>query len=361
MVDKRMAHDRQNDDLQAALERARRRWLLAAMINAGGRWAVLPAASFAVLALAFALAFKPGLVWLLFLCACALAGVGLSLILALRAHAAVRRAGAPDWSISLDRELGLADSLITLLDGAGPFARLVQARVAAGFDEARARQAAPRRQYGPLAAALLLAILPLALWQPENTEPDLSQAQPGLAKADASNGRTSENPAAAKGVQPGEQKGPEKGSKGEKPGESESTSESGGGDVQKPKPGEKGNEGATPGEQPPPDTAPQPAKPDGSPPKSGDSSAQKPPTPPEVPERKVDAKDTPVTPDAGEGERRAEERRKYVYDENGDRAPGAKATGPTWKEKAEDVIPRMNLTSRERKLLEEWFRRIGTP
>src|SRR5262245_6417368 len=123
------------NELQPALERARVRWLNAAMVNAGGRWAALPAALILVAALALSLGGHREFALLAALSAVALCGVAAALLLTRQLFSRGKRAGAPDWSLQLDRELGLNDSLVTLLDGAGPFAKAVQARVAAAFDE----------------------------------------------------------------------------------------------------------------------------------------------------------------------------------------------------------------------------------
>lgn len=341
-----------NRSLQPALERARSRWLNAAMVNAGGRWAAVPVLPVAIVALALSLAGQRDFALLGALSVLALCGLALALILTRQIFARGRRPGAPDWALHLDRELGLNDSLVTLLDGAGPFAKAVQARVAASFDEVRARKAAPRKHWGALLVALLLALMPLALWSPDPQQPDTqSVAQGGKA---GGNTAPHENPADGAGASgAGKEKKPAAGAK--NGGESASAEN---GETKGTQPAPSGRASDSPGDPPPKDVRPEPSSGGGGQPKEGEVKGTKPP-PSETPEKPVDAKDNPITPEVGEGERRTKETSKYVNDENGERKPGTEATGPSWKEKAEDVIPRMKLTSRERKLLEAWFNKVG--
>jgi hypothetical protein len=256
--------------------------------------------------------------------------------------------------LQLDRELGLNDSLVTLLDGAGPFAKAVQSRVAAGFDEARARKAAPRKHWGALLVALLLALMPLALWSPEPEKPQNDQVAMGGSSAQQPGGGEGAG-AQGNGANAGAGKGSKAGG-GSKNGGDAASAENG--ETKASQPAPSGRASDKPGDPPPKDANPQPSNGNGAQPNKGDNTGPKPPEA-DPPEKAVDSKDHPITPDAGEGERRTKETSKYVYDEHGERQPGAEATGPSWKEKAEDVIPRMKLTSRERKLLEEWFNKVG--
>src|SRR5690606_17215587 len=73
--------------IEAALRRARSRWLTSAMVNAGGRWAVLPAGVAALLAIGLALAGVHSLGLLLPLCLLSAGGALLALLLARRAYA----------------------------------------------------------------------------------------------------------------------------------------------------------------------------------------------------------------------------------------------------------------------------------
>lgn len=339
-------------ELQPALERARLRWLNAAMINAGGRWAALPAVAVLAAALALALAGWRDFALLAALSALGLCGVAAALLLTRQAFARPRRPGAPDWSLQLDRELGLNDALVTLLDGAGLFAKAVQNRVAAGFDEARARKAAPRKHWGALVVALLLALMPLALWSPDPRAPQDSQvAEKGSAGNDSNDDTSAGGP--GKGdAGTGKQK--KSGGKGE--GGESATADPG--ETRASQPAPSGRASDKPGDPPPSEVKPTPAEGSGKERGVGDDNGPKPPEAAQ-PEKTPESKERPITPEPGEGERRTKETSKYVYDENGERKPGAEATGPSWKEKAEDVIPRMKLTSRERKMLEEWFNKVG--
>ncbi|MCC6150432.1 MAG: hypothetical protein IT461_09305 [Planctomycetes bacterium] len=338
--------------LQPALERARKRWLNAAMINAGSRWAALPALAVLGAALAFALAGWRDFVLLAVLSALGLCGVAAALLLTRQAFARPRRVGAPDWSLQLDRELGLNDALVTLLDGAGPFAKAVQARVASGFDEAKARKAAPRKHWGALVIALLLALMPLALWSPQPRAPQ-DDAVANVAPENAQRRDVQPSGAPAKG-DAGGGKAKKSGSQGN--GGESATADPG--ETRASQPAPSGRASDKPGEAPPSDVKPTPAEGSSKERGIGDNKGPKPPEA-EQPEKTPESAERPITPEAGEGERRSRETSKHVYDPDGERKPGVEGSGPNWKEKAEDVIPRMKLTSRERKMLEEWFNKVG--
>lgn len=348
-----MAQVSENRELQPALERARLRWLNAAMINAGGRWAALPAFAALLAALALALAGWRDFALLALLSALGLCGVAAALLLTRQAFARSRRTGAPDWSLQLDRELGLNDALVTLLDGAGPFAKVVQARVASDFDEAKARKAAPRKHWSALVVALVLALMPLALWTPAASSTDETQAASENATDEAKPANETGGGSSDGGAAPGSNK--KAGGKG-KGGDTASADP---GETKASQPAPSGRASDKPGDPPPADVKPTPA-PEGSSKERGigDNKGPKPPDAPQ-PEKTPESAERPITPEAGEGERRTKETSKYVYDPEGERKPGVEGSGPNWKEKAEDVIPRMKLTSRERKLLEEWFNKVG--
>lgn len=349
-----MAEATQTHELQPALERARGRWLSAAMVNAGGRWAVLAALPAALVALVFTLSGSRDLVLLASLSVLALFGIVAAVALTRRVYARGRRVGAPDWSLQLDRELGLNDALVTLLDGAGPFAKAVQARVAAHFDETRARKAAPRKQWGALLVALLLALMPLALWSPTSETPledEIAQGDSGSREAPAAGEAAGSVSGSAQGAEKGgkAKDGARKGGDG---------AQADNGETKASQPAASGRKSDAPGEPPPKDARPTPAQGAGQAPRDGESTGSK-PQPEAAPEKPVDSNDRAIKPDVGEGERRTKDTSKYVYDPDGEKQPGTEASGPNWKEKAEDSIPRMKLTSRERKLLEEWFNRVG--
>lgn len=347
-----MPKEAPDETLLSALRRARTRWLNAAAVNAGGPLAVLPALACLLVALVWSLLDKPGLPALAALSTLAAAGILATLGLTRRAFAQPRRPGAPDWSLALDRALKLDDALVTMLDGPGPFAGVLARQVRQRFDESLARAAAPRRRFGPLAVALLLALAPLALWQPQRENApgtDEVASQPPLPRPAGAPDGVKDGAPQPKAEEA--RRGPPKtgGGSGEGEGDQEAPGQ----------PSEKGRKSERPGEAPPKDAQPQPSNSTGTPPKSGDNNSQAQPQA-DDPKAKVDAKDVPITPDAGEGERRAEERRKWVYNPDGQPAPGAEASEPNWKARAEDVIPRMKLTGRERKVLEDWFRKLGT-
>ncbi|MCC6575165.1 MAG: hypothetical protein IT462_15420 [Planctomycetes bacterium] len=329
------------DDLQPLLNRARRRWLVARALDAGGRWAALPALLAAATAGVLLIAAPGNVVAVILVSVVGLVGIAATVVIVGAAHATSRSRGAPDWALALDRYLGLNEQLVTLMEGAGAFAPILSARLGAHAAASPAR-AFPLR-LGALAVAILLTLLPLGLiaWQP----PQNPGAEPNV----ASNGGGNPGGGAAQSPQ--------------NPGKGDPKEGQGGGE----KPGDQGKPKTGPGKQPspggatPPPEAPKEVKNDGGggPNSPGEQPTQPKEPKPEEPPPKIDNRDLPIKPEAGEGERRAEERRRWIYDENGKPVPGAGAPGSDWKSKAEESIPRLKLTTRERKLLEDWFKQLG--
>lgn len=347
-----MPKERAANPLQASLSRARARWLNSAMINAGGRWAILPAVVTALTGLALALTGYRDMLPFALLCLLALCVIAAVLLSTRQVYSEPRRRGAPDWVVHLDRALSLDEALVTLLDGAGPFSGAVEARVLARLDEKRARMAAPRRHWGGLLSALLLALLPMAFWSPT-----ASPFEEQSARADAGQDPAVQPKSRDDAPGSSSQAGP----RGEKAGKQKQGGANSGaadGETKATQPAPSARAADKPGDPPPDDVRPEPAPSNSHAPKVGDNKGPKPPdqTPPG---KQPDSVERAITPEVGEGERRTRETSRYVYDPEGDRRPGSDTRAPDWKERAEDAIPRMKLTSRERKLLEEWFNKIG--
>lgn len=337
----------ENPQIQAALNRARRRWLNAAAINVGGRWASLPAAVAALTGLVL-VTLGAGDPWvLLLLMALGLAGVAGAIVWTRAAFARPGRHGAPDWSLSLDRALGLDDALPTLLEAPGPFAATLQARVAAALDPAREKLAAPRRHYVPLAVALLLCLLPLAGLAPDALPRPADSPQQPTARA---GGASPDQPAGANPVGQSESgQGP-----GEGAGQSAAMGRDGQGGTPQPKP--DGSAGEAPENKPKPDPFAKPPKnPQGSP---GDNKGTPPPAEPPPHDADAGSKNNPITPDVGKGETREEVRSRWLYNPDGERREGAQPNLPSRDHPGEMAIPRGKVTSTERQRLEELFNKL---
>ncbi len=333
--------------IQSALNRARRRWLNAAAINAGGRWASLPAGLAALVGLVLVVLGVRELAVLLLVSGLGLVGILASVVLTRAAFARPGRQGAPDWSLSLDRALGLQDALPTLLETPGPFAATLQARVVAALDPLREKQAAPQRHFVPLAVALLLCLLPLAGLAPDALPQDAANRQ-GPATQTA-------------GTQPGQPAGANPGDNapaGDEPGDGPGQSTAKGRDGQsgKPQPKPDGSAGEAPENKPKPDPFARPPK--DSPANPGDRKGT--PLPAEPPPHNPDAgsKDNPITPDAGKGETREEVRSRWLYNPDGQRQQGAQPNLPNRDNAGEMHIPRGKVTTTERQRLEELFNKL---
>lgn len=328
--------------IDASLARARRRWLNAATVSAGGRWAVLPALLLALLGCTFALAFPESWVAPGIVAALALLAVGVTLVLTRRAFARPARTGAPDWALPLDNALALQGSLATLLDGGGVFTSALETQVAAALDERALRRAAPQWRPGAVLTALLLAVLPLIFKLPgvpesnpdeiarggeSETKPEVETEPPPDAEGAGSAGASSGAGSAEKG------EGTE-----DEPGES---SEGGAGEF-------------PPDEEIQPDSADAPQ-----PPEAGSEAADPPPDLRPDKKEKPGLDDQHIKPEPGDGETREETRRRLVYDENSPDRKAVTAAGASPRRIAEDLVPRMKLTTRERRRLETWFRKLN--
>jgi hypothetical protein len=339
--------------IEAAISRARRRWLVSATVNAGGRWAVLPAGLVALAGIALALAGVASLYILLPLVALGFAGAGVALMLTRRAYALPGAAGAPDWSLLLDRSLGLNDALPAYIEGKGDFRAPLESRIAAALDSAKEKQAAPRRHYAPLAVALILALFPLVSWLPDplssnDDANDVSHQPVASAPLEKSGGGGGEESTAGT---PDEGEDEEAGDKPDSSG--------GGGDegkVQRRPDGEKTEGG---GGQPPEDVKPEPLK--GNPKPNEGGAGDNPTLPSDAPKPKdndVETDLTKIKPDAGDGETRTEDRSRWVYNPDGEALDGSTPRPPERGNSAERAMPRTKLTTGERRLIESVYRKL---
>ena len=348
-----MADDGDNNSkIQAAVERARRRWLVSMTVNAGGRWAVVPGAVAALVGIALALA---GWDWLALLIAVVVLGlVGVALVLGLSwwLYSRPGVAGAPDWTLLLDRALGLDDSLPTLLERGGGFSPLIEARVANALDAEREKQAAPPRHWGALIVALVLALMPLVFWRPDPDaeEPPADQIAEA-AESDPARPQAEGDSKGGSGGSPGEGD-PASGDEGE--------GNTGGGEegeVQD-RPREDDSEGN--GAPPPEGELPQPESDNQPPENEGNVGEQdNPPQPPPAGED-PDIGDNldHVKPDAGDGETRTEDRSRWVYDPDGEALDRSTPGSPDVRHPGEKTVPRTKLTSKERRAVERVFKKL---
>jgi hypothetical protein len=339
--------------IEAAISRSRRRWLASAMINAGGRWAVVPAGIVALAGIGLALAGATSLYVLLPLVALGVVGAGAALILTRRAYALPGAAGAPDWSLLLDRALGLNDALPAYIEGKGDFRAPLESRIAAALDATKEKQATPRRHYAPLAVALILALFPLVSWLPDpladnDQASDVSRQPAASAPIEPSGGGSGKESATGT---------PDKSDEEETGDRSDSSG--GGGDegkVQKRPDGEKTGGGAG---RPPEDVKPEPMKGNPSPKEGGTGDTPPPPTEAPKPEDKdVETDLTKIKPNAGEGETRIEDRSRLVYNPDGEPLDGSMPTPRDTGHAPERAMSRTKVTTGERKRIENVYRKL---
>lgn len=332
-----------SSQIEPALRRARAFWLNSATVNAGGRWAVVPAVGIAVVGACLMIADVRDPVTLACVASIGLLAVFATLVLTRRTYSRPGRAGAPDWSLGLDRALGLRDALPTLLESPGVFSDALNARIAAELTPQRAREAGPKKHFAPLLVAMILCLMPLAGLAPDalpKTAPDA----PTAAKADKA--RAKETPGnAGTGDGQGEGEGGQPGGDGKAAGRK--------GEGGQPQPKDDGSAGDAPKDKPKPDPLAPPAK--NNPQGPGDKQGP-PPKPAEPPPPKdVKSQDTRITPDVGEGDTRKESRSRWLYNPDGAPLPDAQARAQKIEGNDELAIPRQKITSTERKRLAELF------
>ncbi len=338
-------------DIEHALHDARRRWLAAAAVNTGGRWAVLPALGVALLAIALSLALGLDWPWMLGLAVVALAAVAVTIALTWARHANPGRAGAPDYTLLLDRAMGLGDALPSYMEANGQFRAALEVQLAGKLQPAAVKAAAPRRHYGPLLVALLLALMPMALLLPDPTQPDspAQQAAEGAEQPKASEAPQDGGGDAGEGKNggPGDDA---PGSNGSGGGEGEGNSDKG--EAQKRPDGKptEGNGGK-------PDAPPSTENPRNRPEVGADPETPPPVEPPKDPP-KIETDDHRIRPESGKGDTRTEDRKRWLYNPDGRKLDGSTPAPPPIENRPERALDRTKVTSREARLLEGLYRRL---
>lgn len=336
-------------DIQHALRDARRRWLAAAAVNTGGRWAVLPALAMALVAIVLSLALGLEWLWMLALTGAAVAGVVVALALTWRRHANPGRDGAPDYTLLLDRAMGLGDALPCFMEADGPFRAALAAQLHQSLRPQAVKAAAPRKHYGSLLVALLLALLPMALLLPDPTEAEAASPQAADHSPEPEGDVSPDAGSNAGGGGPGDDApGSSGGSKGSGQGEGNPDQ----GEAQR-------RPDSTPadstGEQP---DAPQSPETPQKRPDSGDSPDAPPPVEAPKDPPKIDTDDHRIRPETGEGDTRTEDRKRWLYNPDGNQLDGSTPSPPPVENRPEPALDRTKLTSREARLLKDLFRRL---
>lgn len=338
--------------IETAVARARSRWLVSAVVNAGGRWAALPAGVAALVGIALALSGVHTIGWLLAVSLLGAAGVAATLLLTHRLYARPAAAGAPDWTLLLDRALDADDALPTMLESSGEFRALLEARVAAKLDPVREKLATPVRHWGAIIVALILALMPLVFWRPT---PDAPADSPDIAKAEQTlpAGEGTSEPTA--GDAPGETGD---NGKSDAPGPADAGKGGGGKDGEVAKRPDEGKSDGGAGEKPE-DVKPKAAKNDSQPKEGGTGDKpNQPPPPPNKPDEDVESDLNHVKPVAGDGDTREEDRKHWVYNPDGDKLDGSTPTPRDVQHPGEKSVPRTKLTTRERRQLEALYKKL---
>lgn len=337
--------------IETAVARARSRWLVSAVVNAGGRWAALPAGVAALVGIALALSGVHTIGWLLVVSLLGAAGVAATLLLTHRLYARPAAAGAPDWTLLLDRALDADDALPTMLESSGEFRALMEARVAAKLDPVREKLATPARHWGAVIVALILALMPLVFWRPTPEAP----AEPTeVAKTEPTSAATQQTPT---GDGPGEADGNGAG-KSDAPGPADAGKGGGGKDGEVAKRPDEGKSDGGAGEKPE-DVKPKPAENDSQPKEGGTGDKpNQPPPPPNQPDEEVESDLNHVKPVAGDGETRDEDRKHWVYNPDGDKLDGSTPSPRDVQHPGEKSVPRTKLTTRERRQLEALYKKL---
>jgi len=278
--------------------------------------------------------------------------VGVTLFITRGVYAKPAAPGAPDWTLLLDRTLKLDDALPTLLESRGEFRALMEARVAAGLDPVREKQAAPARHWGALVVALILALMPLVFWRPA---PDAPNDEPQQVAKDQPRPR----PVQQNGGAPGNTEGGGGGQGNQKKQGPGKTGKGGGGkDGEVQKRPDAGKSEGTAGKKPD-DVKPEQPKDSPTPKNGGIGDKKEPPkSMPKPPDEDVESKIKHVKPNAGDGDTRTEERSHWVYNPEGRKLDGSSPTPPDVQHPGEKAVPRTKLTTRERKKLAELYKKL---
>lgn len=323
------------------------------MINSGGRWALLPAGIAALAGVVLALAGWRGWALMVAVAVFGVLGVAAALVLTRLFHG---RSGRGDWTLLLDRALGLHDALPTWLERGGEFKPLIERRIAGGLDPERERHAAPPRHWGFLAAALVLALLPLVFMDFTDDTPDEPES---LAQTDEPEDDEPEDPPPPAGSSGEGEGGGQPGESGGDEGEDETSAGDGGGDEGevRHKPDDEASEGGggeMPGDERAEEMRNDPRREDGG---AGDQDdPPEPVDPPEDPD--IDSDLNRIRPDAGEGETRTERRRRWVYDPQGEALDGSSPIAPDRDHPGERAVPRSKITTGERETLRRIYEKL---
>lgn len=339
----------EQSEISHALDRTRRRWLTSAMVNAGGRWAVLPATGVAFAGMLAGLLLQPQWPWLLLLATLGVAGMGVALLLTRRAYTKDGSPGAPDYALLLDKALGLGDALPAYLEGSGKFQQPLANRIARALDPQKEKAAAPRRHFAPLFVALMLALFPLVF----------AKLDPRADSADqtAKTPPETEQPADSPENQPSTQGGgePTEGTP-DQPGEGEGGGDGGEGDVAGKPDGNtpEGGGGDSPDNAKPKNDGPPEAPAGGG---SGDKKGE-PEKPPATQEPDIKTNIDKVKPEAGKGDTTTKERSRWVYNPDGAPLDGSTPSVPEMKHPGERAVSRTKVTTREKKLIDDLHREL---
>lgn len=320
------------------------------MVNAGGRWAVLPATGVAFAGMLAGLLLQPDWPWLLALAIIGVAGIVCAMVLTRRAYTKGGSPGAPDYALLLDKALGLGDALPAYLEGSGMFRQPLADRIARSLDPGKEKAAAPRRHFAPLFVALMLALFPLVFAKLDPREDSADQ----VAKTPPQN----EQPAASPDIQPPAQGGGGEPTEGtpDTPGEGEGGSDGGEGDVAGKPDGNtpQGGAGDAPDNAKPKDEGPPEAPASGG---TGDKKGQ-PEKPPATEEPDIKTNVDKVKPEAGKGDTTTKERSRWVYNPDGKPLDGSTPSIPEMKHPGERAVSRTKVTTREKKLIDDLYREL---
>lgn len=337
----------EESELPRLLERAHKRWLRAVVIEQGGRLAAPLAAGCAVLGLL--LGWRLGIAWAM--AAACLGGAAVLAVLATVYRRRRRHTGleAPEWVLLLERQAEIPGTLAALTEQASPFTPLLRREAVRRLSSDAPKKAIRRPDATRLAVALCLLLLPLLpeLLPARTDSHDAPNTEDALARAS----RTADPPEGEAQPQPSPSEA--SGAGGGPNGDAGEPNNPGGGQ-RNPQPSNPSGGGESPPDNVNPERSSQSPPPDG---ETGERGPDD--TPPPPPETKIDETDMSVRPEAGEGEKRTEYRKRWIYDDTGDRAESGAGSGTDWRRRAEESVPRMKLTPGERELLDRWFRKLG--
>jgi hypothetical protein len=330
------------EPLAEALADARRAWRRAQVRRKGGRAALAAALIAPTVALFLWFAGLGSLPWLAACVALGLAAAAVAIGLVWRT------AAAREWVWDVDQVLNLRDALPAYLEHKGTFRPALQGVLAPLLSPGRLRRAMPAPRPWPLLAALLLCALPLALL--------LAPGRRDIAPTDVAQAPEEE-------VQPHRNAPSVFGngdafSRGEQDEVSASTAGvSGDGDGEVPPEGELAPAPSAQGEERNEmqqlQTQPEPVR---QPQSEAGNAPQATPTVPEPEELPFDV--NRIRPDVGKGDTESRDVSRWVYDPDGTPVEDATPRPPRLHHPGESAVSRGVLTSRERKLIGELFRRL---